>query len=86
MIRYWVRFRKSDSSKLPIGLNMGCGVTAIDKKQAFDIIQEKIFKGRSIPEIEEIISDVEVSGLDSNHILPNIGNVFARGIWYPMGY
>ena len=30
--------------------------------------------------------DIDVRALDPNHVLPNIGNVTSRGIWFPLGY
>jgi hypothetical protein len=38
-----------------------------------------------MPKIIEIQEDVDVSKLDPKHVVPNIGSVTIRGIWFPMG-
>ncbi len=30
--------------------------------------------------------DVDISRLDQNHVVPNIGIAAVRGIWFPLGY
>jgi hypothetical protein len=32
----------------------------------------------------EVITDMR--SIDQNHVAPNMGNHFERGIWFPMGY
>lgn len=39
-----------------------------------------------MPEVIECIEDVNVNDLDQSHVLPNMGNIVERGIWFPLGY
>lgn len=81
--RYWFVFEKFS---MPTPLNLGCGVTAHDYDDALTLLQERVFLEGNFPAIVEQIEDVDVSTLDKNHILPNIGMVTRRGIWFPLGY
>lgn len=67
-------------------MRLGCGVTAWDYDDALNIIKNKA-SIEKIPPIKKVIEDIDLSTLDSNHVLPNIilpSNV--RGIWFPGGY
>ena len=84
--RYWITF-EGVSFTTYRQLLMGCGVTALTPEDALFIIQKKMLENEEPPPVKEMIVDVDVSTLDSNHILPNIrGNVTARGIWFPGGF
>jgi hypothetical protein len=66
---------------------MGCGITAWNYDDAISLLDKQIFKGAPIPKVTKFIENIDVSTLDANHILPNIGNPpNVRGIWYPMGF
>lgn len=83
--RYWFTF--SDPPKYsPLGL--GCGVTAFNYKDAVEIMTSKVFANFElpIPIIESVIEDVDVSNLDQGHVIPNMGLVLIRGVWFPLGY
>lgn len=77
--RYWFRF---EALPYPNPFNLGCGVTAYDHDDAISLVMEG-FGSLEIPEILECISDVDVSTLDHRHVLPNIGNLSIRGMWFP---
>jgi len=79
--RYWVTFN-SRSAELPPGI----GVTAFSLDDALALIQEKVWKGRQMPEPETITADVDVSTLDAGHVLPNMDEPTSRGIWFPKGF
>jgi hypothetical protein len=32
------------------------------------------------------LSEVDLSSLEQNHVFPNVGDIMARGIWFPQGY
>jgi hypothetical protein len=83
LCRFWFTF--IDPPKLS-PLNLGCGVTAYDYADAVKILQEKVFYGKSMPTINSIAEDVDIQTLDRNHVLPNIGVVTDRGVWFPLGY
>ena len=84
--RYWIKFSLTFHDSHPIGVIAGCGVTAYDYDDALELLQSTVFNGQALPKIETVIADVDISTLDPNHVLPNIGNPLARGIWFPLGY
>jgi len=84
--KYWFEFRLSMNDPHPIGTLMGCGVTASSKAEAIELLRERVFRSDSLPLIEKCIEGVEVSHLDPRHVLPNIGDVSQKGIWFPLGY
>ncbi len=79
VIRYWIEFGHV-GKRHPI--NLGCGVTASDIHDALLLV------GMAFPDLDlgsplSVIEDVDVSSLDANHVLPNLGNVLVRGVWWP---
>lgn len=80
--RYWIEFPK-DAVVIQRGLGMGCGVTAYSLDDARRLIQEQLFPGIPLPPFTRITEDVDVRTLEANHVLPNIGVVTWRGIWFP---
>jgi len=83
--RFWFEFH-SDNKSIPLGLGLGCGITAWNYDDALNILKTKIFTDGSLPEIKSVIEDADVSKLDEGHVLPNILPPNERGIWYPQGY
>ena len=82
LIRYWFEFNFADSGLHP-SLLRGCGVTAYSYDDALRLLSEYVFKGNCLPPIANVIENVDVSTLDTNHILPNMGVCIWRGVWYP---
>jgi hypothetical protein len=76
--RYWLRF---DSARL--GAGFGYGVTAESREAAEQIVRDAVFNGEPLPEVLDVIEDVDVRELDAGHVLPNMGDPAARGVWYP---
>lgn len=83
MRRFWFRFKQIQQ---PSPLNLGLGVTARDKNDAAELVKEQVFPDSNMPEVIEIIEDIDVSVLEDRHVKPNIGDVAQRGIWFPVGY
>ena len=81
--KYWFKFKKLNK---PTPLNLGCGVTACDRDDAIYLIRTHIFSKIEMAVIVEVDEDVQVSDLEKYHVLPNIGNIDVRGIWFPQGY
>ena len=79
--RYWFRFERSEK---PTPLNLGCGVTAFDYEDALLLVREILFKSYDKQRITECIENPDVSQLDAGHVLPNLGDVTVRGIWFPL--
>lgn len=59
------------------------GVTACFIDDAKKLINEANKTFRLKFEIIEIIENIDISTLDENHFLPNIGAPNFRGVWYP---
>lgn len=77
--RFWFTF---DPASRPIGC-LGYGVTAWTREDALAILSQQM--PGEVDTIAEYIEDVDVSTLDPRHILPNVGDVTVRGIWFPGG-
>jgi hypothetical protein len=65
------------------GARLGCGVTAFSRADAEGLIRAAA--GRELPPIRRVVEDVDVSTLDRGHVLPNMGDVSVRGVWFPLG-
>ena len=86
LTRYWIEFKYDKPSDLPYGFCNGCGITAFDFNDALKIIQEKIFKNASIPELKAKTENIDIRTLDAGHVLPNMLSPDKRGVWFPMGF
>ncbi len=84
--RYWFDFKNLESNSMPIGTQHGCGISAYSYADAINLINEIVFEDTCIPHIAYIIEDIDVSTLDNNHVLNNMGDVTKRGVWFPLGY
>jgi hypothetical protein len=84
MRRFWFQFDMSND--LPPGVRMGCGITAYDREDALRLLRERVFLETTIPRPLDIVEDVVISSLDAGHVLPNMGDVTIRGVWFPLGY
>ena len=82
LTRFWFIFERFAH---PTPLNLGCGVTGRDYEDALQIVRDTVFT-RGAPRIIQCIEGIDVSTLDPKHVLPNIGDVTRRGVWFPQGY
>ncbi|MFK8011470.1 MAG: hypothetical protein AB8B80_05480 [Marinicellaceae bacterium] len=74
---YWITFPKDNN--LPFGL----GVTALSQEDAFELAEEQgIYWHKNANELH-IQENVRISDLDQSNIVPNIGPMQFRGVWYP---
>jgi hypothetical protein len=79
MQAYWIRVERQP---LPTILNLGAGITADSEEDARSIFAEAF---GAVP----IVSITAISGmntLDQGHVVPNMGNWFRKGVWFPQGY
>jgi hypothetical protein len=81
--RYWFQFQKFAS---PSPLTLGAGVTARSYDDALALLKDRVFAGEDVPQIVSVDENIDVSKLDDRHVLPNIGSILRRGIWFPQGY
>lgn len=86
MIRYWIKFNFENYASVPSGTRMGCGVTGLNYEDALNIISDKLFRNKLVAPIEHLVENIDISTLDADHILPNMGLQNIRGIWFPLGY
>ena len=76
---YWISFPQDRN--LPIGI----GVTAYSEEDAFSLIQEQGFDQWYADAVEVCVTTgVTISDLDQSKIVPNIGPMQLRGVWYPV--
>lgn len=80
MTRYWIEFSREQLRDRHVSPNYG--VTAYSLEQAIDLLGEFVFAGKP-PSPMRVTPNVDVSGLDPKHVLPNIGSPACFGIWYP---
>ena len=79
--RFWFRFEPS-ADDLFIGRALGCGITAVDRHDAENLLRQEVFRGE-LPPVAEVIEDVDVRDLDQGHVIPNMGDPSTRGVWFP---
>jgi hypothetical protein len=81
--RFWFVFEPFPH---PTALNVGCGVTGYDYDDAVQILQERVFVGQPLPRVSRCLPDVDIRDLDQDHVIPNMGVVTLRGVWFPRGF
>lgn len=81
LTRFWFEF--DELADPPPGARLGCGVTAMSRSDAEQLMRDG--SGRDLPPIRRVIEDVDVATLDEGHVLPNVGDVSVRGVWFPRG-
>ena len=86
LTRFWVKFDLAIKDEPPPGTLLGCGVTAQSRREALQLLQERVFRSKSLPPIRQLIEGVEISTLDSSHVQPNMGDPTQPGVWFPLGY
>jgi len=76
LLRYWIVL---GGETPPLG--RAFGVTADSASDALLLLSEHL--GRLDYEVAEIRQGVLPHELDQKHVVPNMGNPFRRGIWWP---
>ncbi len=76
LTKYWLTFNATNSHAL------GIGVTAYSLEDAIRLVSEKLFKSEPLPAFEHR-TVIRLEELEHNHVLPNIGLIMFRGIWFP---
>ena len=71
--RYWFKTKE----------HRGIGVTAYSVDDAKTLIDSAARRLGWDYEVLEVVEDVDVRDLDQDHVVPNIGPVNFRGVWYP---
>jgi hypothetical protein len=76
---FWIRFADAPSYS---PMQRGMGVTAYNENDAAALIHAAV-GAVTVAQITEVKS---IDELEQNHVVPNMGNFFRRGIWFPLGY
>ena len=63
--------------------SLGVGVTARSEVDARHLIERAFLQAILIAAIKPI---TDMRELDQKHVVPNMGNWFERGVWFPLGY
>lgn len=87
MRRFWITFDAASDTPVPPRMRLGVGVAAESEQAAVALLRDELVPaGGDLPPVREIVADVDVSTLDEQHVLRNIGVVTWRGIWWPPGF
>ena len=85
--RYWFEFDISGEALRRFGYfpAYGVGITAYDYEDAVKLLRRWVVRGDEMPEITQVIEDVDVSKLTDGHrnLLPHLGCPAWRGVWHP---
>jgi hypothetical protein len=82
LTRYWFTFENLSPNS---PLLLGCGLTAYNYDDALNIINKNILCIEKQITISNFDANIKISDLDAGKVLPNIGDVSIRGIWFPIG-
>jgi hypothetical protein len=83
LTRYWFTFLNPPAYS---PLHYGCGVTATDYSDALRLIQRNVFSKVGDLKINQVIPNITVDQLEQGHVMPNMGVIVIRGVWFPKGY
>ena len=68
----------------PHTLGDSYGVTGFSLRDGLDLLAKRGFDLTGDQADWFVIEDVTWEDLDQNHVLPNSGPLFIRGIWFPL--
>lgn len=72
---YWIKTDKP--------LCIGYGITARSEGDAENLLRLVLSSEYATISIKPVEN---AASLDQRHVIPNMGNMLRRGIWYPIGY
>lgn len=78
MTPYWIRIVPLSS---PSPLNLGIGVTARSEDDA----RAPVAAAFGHADVASVTPIESVTELDQRHVVPNMGSILMRGIWFPLG-
>lgn len=76
LTKYWLDFPQ------PTDYGLGVGVTAYRIEDAEMLISGKLFANGQVPAFKHRIIK-SLDEIEQKHVLPNIGLVSFRGVWFP---
>ena len=69
----------------PLPVGFGVGVTAASEVEARELAEAVRARYFPAATLEAVVADVDIRLLDQAHVVPNMGLVVERGVWYPRG-
>jgi hypothetical protein len=76
LIKYWLEFGE------PTNHGLGVGVTAYNIEDAASLVSKALFANGQVPAFRHRIIK-SLDELEQDHVLPNIGLISFRGVWFP---
>jgi hypothetical protein len=65
-------------------MSLGVGVTAYSEADAYELMHERgVSEGFANAKEVVVQKNVRIQDLDQNHVVPNMGPMQLRGVWYP---
>ena len=61
----------------------GFGVTAFSREDAFQLLRDSGYPVSLHDPAVRVTEGIRVADLDQHHIVPNIGPIVFRGVWFP---
>lgn len=62
---------------------LGFGVTAFSRADAFQLLSSCGYSIASDDPSISVTEGIRVADLDQNHVVPNMGPIVFRGVWFP---
>ena len=78
LISYWMSFPENE--RFPLGI----GVTAYSLEDAFALVQQQGIEWPAQASRIDVRRGITVHDLDQSNVVPNIGPMQLRGVWYPV--
>jgi hypothetical protein len=64
-------------------VGLGIGVTAFSLEDAIHLVKNDSTASYLKPDFGKYDEDIKLADLDDNHVIPNMGVMQFRGIWFP---
>jgi len=72
---YWI-----EAPAIP---HLGLGVTAFSRDDAFQILSASGYTLSPDDPTVRVTEGIQIADLDQYHIIPNMGPIIFRGVWFP---
>ena len=72
---YWIKASKVAAH--------GFGVTAFSRVDAFQLLHAVGYFVSPDDTDVQVIEGIRITDLDQNHVVPNMGPIVVRGVWFP---
>ncbi len=85
---YWISWKRDQDRPHGIYIGkaqgLGFGITAFSHEDAVKLLEENGYSSE-VERMDEMIwrEVLDLEQIDQNHVLPNAGPMYFRGVWYP---